>query len=152
MTLSARLPRVVLDTNIVLSALIFGGDAPGAVRRAWQQACFQPLLSTHTTTELLRVLNYPKFRLSVDEQHELLADYLPWCETVNIPDPPPITPTCRDPLDQPFLWLAIAGDAQFLVTGDADLLTLAAEFGPAILTPAQFLDCLTSHSLAGQPS
>lgn len=152
MTLSVRLPRVVLDTNLVLSALIFGGGVPGAVRRAWQQSRFQPLISTQTTAELLRVLNYPKFKLSVDDQQELLADYLPWCETVRIPDPPPTTPLCHDRLDQPFLRLAIAGDAQFLVTGDADLLTLAAEFSPAILTPACFLDHLTRYPLEGQPS
>jgi putative PIN family toxin of toxin-antitoxin system len=132
----------VLDTNLVLSALVFGGGTPGALRRAWQQGLLTPLIATPTVAELLRTLSYPKFKLSAAEQEELLADYLPWCETVTIPDPPPTTPLCRDPFDQPFLQLAIAGKAQFLVTGDADLLILAPEFSPRIVTAAHLLESL----------
>jgi putative PIN family toxin of toxin-antitoxin system len=140
-------PRVVLDTNLVLSCLalstgVFGGGRPGALRRAWQQDRIAPLIATPTAAELLRTLGYPKFKLSAAEQEELLADYLPWCETVTIPNPPPATPLCRDPFDQPFLQLAIVGKAQYLVTGDADLLTLAPEFGPRIVTAAQLLETL----------
>ncbi len=138
----SRVPRVVLDTNLVLSALVFGGGILGALRVAWQASRFQPLVSTSTVAELLRVLEYPKFKLSSTEREELLADYLPWCETVKIPDPPPATPTCRDPCDQPFLQLAIAGKAQFLITGDADLLDLAEAFSQPIVTAAQFFDIL----------
>lgn len=137
-----RPPRVVLDTNPVLSALLFGGATPGALRRAWQQSHFQPLLSKATAAELLRALAYPKFRLSAADREELLADYLPWCESVSIPDPPPATPACRDPFDQPFLHLAVAGDADFLVTGDGDLLAMAAEFSCPIVTAARFLEML----------
>lgn len=138
-------PRVVLDTNLVLSALVFGGGRPGALRRAWQQTRFIPLIATPTAAELLRTLSYPKFKLSAAEQEKLLADYLPWCETVKIPDPPPATPVCRDPFDQPFLQLAIAGKAQFLVTGNADLLILAQEFSLPIVTAAQLLQRLESR-------
>jgi len=139
---SRRLPRVVFDTNLVLSALVFGGGTPGAVRHAWQQGHFQPLVSSLTAAELLRALAYPKFELSSAEQEELLADYLPWCETVSIPAPRPTTLACRDPCDQPFLHLAVAGQADFLVTGDADLLALAAEFSCPIVTAANFLKML----------
>ncbi|MHB0983304.1 MAG: hypothetical protein ACYCWB_14295 [Thiobacillus sp.] len=45
------------------------------------------------------MLAYPKFKLGDDDQQELLADYLPWCTTVRIPNPPPVTPDCRDPFD-----------------------------------------------------
>jgi len=137
-----RPPRVVIDTNLVLSALVFGGARPGALRRAWQQRRVIPLISTSTATELLRTLGYPKFRLSAAKQEELLADYLPWCETVTVPDPPPATPACRDPFDQPFLHLAAAGRADFLVTGDADLLILADAFAPRIITAARLLELL----------
>ena len=91
--------------------LVFGGGTPGALRHAWQQGHFQPLVSSPTATELLRTLGYPKFELSSAEQEELLADYLPWCETVSIPEPPPTTLTCRDPFDQPFSHLAVVGQA-----------------------------------------
>jgi putative PIN family toxin of toxin-antitoxin system len=139
---AASAPRVLLDTNLVLSALVFGGGKPGALRLAWQQGRILPLIATPTADELLRALGYPKFKLSAAEQEELLADYLPWCETVHIPDPPPPTPTCRDPYDRHFLELAIVGQAQYLVTGDADLLALTAEFSPPIVTAAEFLDAI----------
>jgi len=112
------------------------------LRHAWQQAHFQPLVSNPTATELVRALAYPKFKLSAAEREDLLADYLPWCDTVSIPQPPPITPGCRDPSDQPFLHLAVAGKADFLVTGDADLLALAAEFSCPIVTAARLLETL----------
>lgn len=135
-------PRVVLDTNLVLSALVFGGGKTGTLRLAWQEGRILPLIATATADELLRALGYPKFKLSAAEQEELLADYLPWCETVTIPAPAPDTPICRDPFDQPFLELALAGQAQYLVTGDADLLALSTPFSPPIVTAAQLLDAI----------
>ena len=57
-------PRVVLDTHVVLSALLFGGGPAGRVRAGWQEGRFVPLVSTATAQELVRVLAYPKFRLS----------------------------------------------------------------------------------------
>ena len=89
--------------------------------------------------ELIRVLAYPKFKLTAAEQQELLADYLPYCTTIVLPDPPPVTPACRDPFDLPFLQLALAGKADALVTGDGDLLALADVFAPPILSAEQFL-------------
>lgn len=120
--------RVVLDTNVVLSALVFGGGLPGTVRAAWQRGALRPLASAATVQELVRVLAYPKFRLSAAEQEELLADYLPYVQTVRIPNPPPAVPACRDPLDEPFMQLALAGKARVLVSGDRDLLALADTF------------------------
>ena len=118
-------PRVVLDTNVVLSALLFGGGLPARVRAGWQVGRFTPLASTATAAELVRVLPYPEFKLSPPEQEELLADYMPWLRVVRIPSPPPAAPTCRDPFDLPFVHLAIAGKARVLVSGDRDLLALA---------------------------
>ena len=88
-------PRWVLDTNVVLSALIRPGGVSGRLRLAWQAALFVPLVSRATTLELIRVLAYPKFRLGEDEQHDLLADYLPWAEPVTPPAIMPPTPPCR---------------------------------------------------------
>jgi putative PIN family toxin of toxin-antitoxin system len=118
-------PRVVLDTNVVLSALVFPGASAARIRNGWQSRRFVPLASTATAQELVRVLTYPKFRLSLAEQQDLLADYLPWVQVVRIPDPPPAVPPCRDPFDAPVLHLAVAGKARALVSGDRDLLALA---------------------------
>ena len=136
-------PRWVLDTNAVLSALIRPGGVSGRLRLAWQAQRFVPLVSRATAAELIRVLAYPKFKLAAGEQHDLLADYLPWAETFRVPDPPPRTPACRDPHDIPFLQLAIAAKTDALVTGDADLLVLAPLRGLAIITPAQAIERLT---------
>ena len=132
--------RVVLDTNVVLSALVFRGGAAGQVRQAWQRGLVLPLASTATVQELVRVLTYPKFGLSQAEQVELLADYLPYAETVRIPQPPPTVPDCRDALDLPFMHLAVTGKAQVLVSGDRDLLAIAAEFDRASPCPIMPLD------------
>lgn len=142
--------RVVLDTNVVLSALVFGGGTAGQVRRAWQQGVLLPLASTVTVQELVRVLAYPKFRLSQLDQGELLADYLPYTQTVRIPQPPPQVPPCRDVLDEPFMHLAVAGKAQVLVSGDRDLLAIAAEFERASGCPILTLDAFLKHPLALQ--
>ncbi len=132
--------RVVLDTNVVLSALVFRGGAAGQVRLAWQRGLLLPLASTATVQELVRVLAYPKFGLSPLEQNELLADYLPYAETVQIPQPPPTVPDCRDVLDLPFMHLAVVGKAPVLVSGDRDLLAISAEFGQAYACPIVPLD------------
>lgn len=132
--------RVVLDTNVVLSALVFRGGAAGLVRRAWQRGLIVPLASAFTVQELVRVLAYPKFRLSKAEQEELLADFLPYAQTVRMTQPPPVVPECRDAMDLTFLQLAVAGQAQVLVSGDRDLLAIAAEFEQASACPILSLD------------
>jgi putative PIN family toxin of toxin-antitoxin system len=131
-------PRVVIDTNIVISTLIFGGRL-SSLRLTWQDERFVPLVSRVTTTELIRVLAYPKFRLTAIEQEDLLADYLLFCDVVTMPKVLPEVLDCRDPFDVPFLVLAIAGRADYLVTGDRDLLSLKGEFSCPILTADEFL-------------
>jgi len=134
-----RAPRVVLDTNVVLSALVFAHGHAVALRQAWQGGRFEPLISNATVDELIRVLNYPKFKLVAEEQHELLADYLPYCRTVTIPARPPKTPPCRDPWDVPFMQLAIVGKADFIVTGDRDLLDIKSKRLCPIVTLEAFM-------------
>ena len=129
--------RVVLDTNVLVSALLFSQGRVSWLRPAWQDGRLRPLVSKATATELLRVLHYPKFRLTGAERDDLLADVLPFCETVAIDDPPPHVPACRGPHDTKFLELALAGGADLLVTGDADLLALAPEFAVPIVTPEE---------------
>ena len=130
-------PRIVIDTNLILSALIFGGKT-ARIRSSWQENLIYPLASKDTITELIRVLAYPKFKLTKGEQEDLLADYLPFCDTVLLPEQLPTIPECRDPFDAPFLVLAMAGNADYLVTGDRDLLCLVDSFACPIVTVEQF--------------
>jgi predicted nucleic acid-binding protein len=101
-------------------------------------------VSKATAGELIRVLGYPKVRLGIDEQRELIGDYLPYCRTVAIPAKPPKTPPCRDPFDLPFLQLAIVGKVDFLVTGDQDLLGIEVKFPCSIITLDAFLAALSA--------
>jgi uncharacterized protein len=135
-------PVVVIDTNLVLSALVFGGGRLSALRTAWQSGQCVPLVSTATAAELMRVLAYPKFKLSAADREELLADYLPHCRSVRIPARLPKLPVCRDANDQMFIELAAVGKADFLVTGDKDLLVLASEFRGPIVGADVFLEQL----------
>lgn len=127
--------RVVLDTNVVVSALIFRTGQLAWLRAAWQAGRLTPLASGETVTELVRVLAYPRLKLSSEERDELLAEYLPWVETVQ-PTEKLSLPTCRDPFDVPFLALSAGGRADALVTGDKDLLSMASRFSIPIITPA----------------
>ena len=126
--------RLVLDTNVLLSALLFSTGSFSWLRHAWQSEAIRPLASRNTTAELIRVLRYPKFRLTREEREDILADYLPWCETVTVSESPDV-PHCRDPFDRPFLELALVGQADALITGDNDLLALSPIFFIPILTP-----------------
>lgn len=128
-------PRLVLDTNVLLSALLFHQGSVAWLRHAWHANTIHPLASRATTEELIRVLAYPKFKLTSEDRDDLLCDYLPWCETILVPDQTQV-PNCRDPFDRPFLALAITAKADALVTGDKDLLDLADGFEIPILTPA----------------
>jgi uncharacterized protein len=128
--------RVVFDTNTVISALVLKSSRLGWLRAHWREGGCIPLISSAAAMELMEVIAYPKFRLTVDDRNEVLADYLPYCEIV---DPKKKCPTvCRDSKDQPFLDLAHAGKANVLVTGDRDLLVLAERTVFAIESPEAY--------------
>ena len=131
----ARPRRVVLDTNVVVSALVFREGRLAWLREAWAAGRVVPLVSAETLAELVRVLSYPKLKLSEDETKNLLAHYMEHAEAVREAGASVRVPECRDPDDRKFLQLAYAAKADALVTGDADLLTLAGKSRIPILTP-----------------
>ncbi|MDP1664199.1 MAG: putative toxin-antitoxin system toxin component, PIN family [Methylobacter sp.] len=140
--------RVVLDTNCVISALLFSQQKMAWLRHSWQNEQIIPLASKDTVSELMRVLAYPKFKLSKAEQGLLLADFLPYAETVVIGQVPDGLPIIRDTADQMFLILAVVGRAEALVTGDADILEIKADFHtPPIMTLAECRDWLKSAGI-----
>ena len=106
---------------------------------AWQLGGALPLASRATVSELIRVLAYPEFRLSPDEREAVLAEYLPWCESVDVPESTSessVVPACRDPHDAIYLRLAVAARADALLTGDADLLALHGTLSIPMVRPA----------------
>lgn len=129
--------RVVLDTNVVVSALVFERGHLGWLRGEWTRGAVTPHIDASCTRELLRVLAYPKFRLNADEIQSLLGGYLPYAETVDTANADVgRLPRCNDVHDQKFLVLAQVSRAEVLVTGDRDLLALAGQTRFAIETPA----------------
>ena len=131
--------RIVLDTNCIISALIFSREKMAWLRHSWQSGAIIPIVSKETVTELLKVLTYPKFKLTKTEQSLLLADFLPYAETVTTHEVPPNLPVIRDKADQIFITLAVVAKADAIVTGDKDLLILKASFTtPPIMTLSEF--------------
>ena len=131
-------PRVVLDTNALVSRLLLPASVPGrAVRKAVDEA--QVLISEPVLEELADVLARPKFDayVSIEDRQEFLrllgriVEMVPIVHTVR---------ACRDPRDDKVLELALNGEANAIVTGDADLLALNPYRGIPILTPARYLD------------
>jgi len=116
--------RVVFDTNIVLSALVFGRRLAW-LRGAWARGVAIPVVCRETAVELVRVLAYPKFALTPTEQDLLLAEYLPFAEAARLPESlPMLRVACRDGDDAVFIQLALAAKADCLVSNDRDLVAL----------------------------
>ena len=134
--------KVVLDTNTVLSALLFNQSKLSQFRILWQSGKIIPLGSKATISELIRVLTYAKFKLSSTEQQSLLNDYLAYIQTINNIEKMTDPSVCRDVNDVMFLELAIAGKADYLITGDKDLLAAQQKFSFQIITPAAFINKL----------
>ena len=140
---ASPVPRVVLDTNVLLSALVFTGGVMSRFRNLWTTGRIQPYASKEAIQELIRVLANNKFKLYAADQEGLLCDYLPFAQVADAPVNVVKTslPICRDPKDQMFLNLATSAKVDYLVTGDQDLLVLAEtpDLPFQIIKPVDFL-------------
>jgi uncharacterized protein len=141
--------KAVLDTNVVISSTLFGEGLMKPLRLAWKAGRLVPVISKETRAELLRVLAYEKFKLTQADIARVLALYLPFAEVNQVDLDADITnqlPVCRDARDQIFLDLAQSAKADYLITGDQDLLVLAntPHLPFRILKPVEFL---TQHPL-----
>lgn len=132
--------RAVFDTNVVVSTLIFGRRLVW-LRRAWAAGAVTPIICRETAAELLRVLAYPRFRLTAADRQTLLAEYLPHAEVVALPSPLPTLPVaCRDSDDDIVLHLVVVSRAAMLVSGDEDLAALSAVY--PVVSPEALRDSL----------
>lgn len=128
--------RIVFDTTTVVSALVFTSGRLAWLRAHWLNADCIPLASRDSVAELVRILQHRKFHLTAEEQRELLADYLPFCEIVEVTRKCGVL--CRDVKDQMFLDLAHSAKADLLVSGDRDLLVLAGQTRFPIESPEEY--------------
>jgi len=129
--------RFVLDTNVIVSSILFAGSKP---RQVFNKAVTRGviLLSQPVIDELVEVLNRPKFDryLIEEERKNTLETLVKEAEIVAITQT--IT-ACRDPKDDKYLELAVNGNAGFIISGDNDLLILNPFQGILILNPEDFL-------------
>jgi putative PIN family toxin of toxin-antitoxin system len=128
--------RVVVDTNVLVSAALKAGSLPAiAVHLVGQ---YHLLLKSRATEEQLSgVLARPYLAaLIAPAAHERIAELLAMAEPVMITER---IVACRDPTDDKFLELAVSGNADLILSGDKDLLTLHPFRGIPIVTPAAFV-------------
>jgi putative PIN family toxin of toxin-antitoxin system len=139
--------RFVLDTNMIVSGLMFERSAPGqALDKALDIG--RPLLSGPMLVEIVDVLGRKRFDryVSRERRNRFLVTLV---EKAIFPDIWDSFQVCRDPKDDKFLDLAVAGQATCLVTGDADLLVLDPFHGIPIVTPRRFLDEFDEREASG---
>ncbi|MCA1602016.1 MAG: putative toxin-antitoxin system toxin component, PIN family [Acidobacteria bacterium] len=135
--MSNKTLRGVFDNNVLVSAALLGG----VPRKAFDKLLGNGLVlvSVPVLLELADVLNRPKFDKYVthDERMRFMVNFLKVAEMVEVNET--IT-VCRDPKDDKLLEVAISDAADFLVTGDKDLLVLNPFRGVEIVTPREFLE------------
>ena len=135
-----KIIRVVLDTNVILSSILFRGDL-ALIYAEWISGTIVPIVSRETFEELTRALAYPKFRLTKEEIASILTrELLPYLEVVEISGK--ISGTSRDPHDDKFIECAVSAKADYIVSGDGDLQELKEYQGIRIISPRELLKIL----------
>ena len=130
----ARL-RVVLDTNVLVSGLAYPESVPGRILSAWQQGALGVVLSRYILDEMVRVLpRLKRIKLGPSEIRDLADSFMFMAEIVEPGGK--VEKSLRDKADLPVLQTLQAAKADYLITGDKDLLALAGKY--SIVTPAQF--------------
>ena len=136
--------RVVLDTNVLVSALLVQLGRPAAIYRAWQEGHFRLLTCREQLDELKATLREPAVasRIKPYKAGRLVNDLSELAETI---DPLPRVERSPDPTDDFLLALSQAGKADYLVTGDkSGLLSLARHAGTRIVSASEFTALTTS--------
>jgi putative PIN family toxin of toxin-antitoxin system len=132
--------RVVVDTNVFVSAALSGRSSPALTVYLVERRCTL-LKSTATEQELLQVVGHSGLASLVAPTFlEWLSKLLASAEWVPIKNR---VTECRDPKDDKFLELALNGHADVIVSGDQDLLTLHPFRGIPVLKPADFIQMIT---------
>ncbi len=147
-------PRTVVDTNLFVSGAISPTGLPHSLLQAWRRQRFLLLLSAEHRSELIEVLGRPTlselFRIAPEDLTALIAEL---AAATPVAPSPTLPLTVRDPKDAKILAAALGGAAEYLVTGDKDLLTLAGDprLGRLrILTVVEFLAILDQRGGEGE--
>jgi putative PIN family toxin of toxin-antitoxin system len=136
--------RIVLDANVLVSAVLSSDGAPARILEAWRAEQFDVVISNAIVEEIDRVLHYPKIIRRHRWPEEHLQRFLDDLAHLAIMTPGELTlaAIANDPPDNRYLECAVEGEAAYIVSGDEDLLLLGIYQGIRIITPRQFLDLL----------
>jgi uncharacterized protein len=138
--------RVILDTNVLLAALISPGGVPDQIYRAWRSGRFDLITAREQLDELRRVCRYPKLKAILPPHRiGIMINNMNSAVILDrLPDLP-VEVVLADPGDRFLLSMVIAGDADVLVTGDkkAGLLQLGSFARAQILSPSTFAELLS---------
>jgi predicted nucleic acid-binding protein len=144
-----RPPRVVIDTAVVISALVFGGEPARRLRRAWRHGFCRPLMCRGTLLDLTEALADGRFGFTAQEQRRMLGEYLPYVLKVRVPEA--TAPAKADPAPLPFVQLAMAGRAHLMVSSDETLLRTGDQLPFPVLAMQPFLDVLRCLPITPRP-
>ena len=132
--------RAVIDTGVLISALIRRQGTTGDVLRALRDGHFTAIYSTEMIVEIIEVLGRPSFRTKYHIEPDDITGLINLIRLRGeLVTPVRRVTACRDPNDDRFLEAALAGNADCVVSGDADLLELTPFENIPILRPAEFL-------------
>lgn len=131
-----QVPKIVIDTNVFISAILFRGPTSRLVS-LWQKNAVSVLMSSEVLKEYAKALGYPKFKLTKSDTRGILEqELLPYVYPLKIKRSLHII--TEDPSDNKFLELAVTGKADFILSGDKHLLDLNNFRGIKIISPAEF--------------
>ena len=128
--------RAVLDTNVFVSGIFFGG-VPGKILNAWTEGRFEIYATPNILDEYARVLIEYGGKKAESLQNYWMAAIIEHAH--HVLDPTTYPSVCRDPHDDKFFYCAVSVKADYLVTGDKDLLSLTGRIRVPIITPEALL-------------
>lgn len=138
--------RVVLDTNVLVSAVLSRDSPPDSILRAWRRGSFELVISTRLLGELENVLARPRIRRhlrwSTDERTAFVTALSE--DTLVVTPEEELRVIQADPADNRVLEAAVRAEADYIVSGDRHLLELRIHEGVSIVTPARFLAIIAS--------
>jgi putative PIN family toxin of toxin-antitoxin system len=135
-------PLIILDTNVLISALMYpNSPSSQAVTAAFRY--FQPIVSSTTWNEFERVSGRKKFERFYNAEERASFLFM-LAQSVHMVEITVTTTDCRDQKDNQFLDLALSTACQVLVSGDTDLRTMNPYHGISIISPAEFLEMLSA--------
>ncbi len=133
--------HAVLDTNLLVSYLLTNGETITRIVKHWEAGRFVSLQSPHMLAELVDVLNRPRLRQYLKAAPQILIDLIA-TDAEFVKGELALSGACRDPKDDKFIACAVEGSADYLVTGDKDLLVLGVFQHVQIVRAWEFLKLL----------